>query len=230
MKMQTWFLMAICIAMSFGSLAAAEPTDAELLKQAPASDQVFRDCVDHWGLPFSEQLRRFVAARDAWRKSLGPQAPQDFWVGIQHGLEKVPSNKYWFKGHGGSSASLEAARNEYESFQVAVIPDFGKTCRNVTLTASDDLKREGGDGSIGRDRVTIYRVGYVNTRPVPYPTLYCGPWPDPLLPNGPIEITGSDLGLFWVEVHVPRKATPGQYRGRLLLNVDGTSTPLDVSL
>ncbi|MEN6405445.1 MAG: glycoside hydrolase domain-containing protein, partial [Thermoguttaceae bacterium] len=41
---------------------------------------------------------------------------------------------------------------------------------------------------------------------------------------------GSDLGLFWVEVHVPRKATPGQYRGRLLLNVDGTSTPLDVSL
>ncbi|MCE5302405.1 MAG: DUF4091 domain-containing protein [Planctomycetaceae bacterium] len=230
MTMRHWFLMAVCIAASFGSLTAAELTDAELLKQVPASERALRDQVDHWGLPFSEQLRRFVAARDAWRKTLGPQAPQNFWVGIQHGLEKVPSNKYWFKGRPGNSASLDAARNEYESFQVAVIPDFGKTCNTVTLTASGDLEREAGHGCIARDQITIYRVAYVKTRPVPYPTLYCGPWPDPLLPNGPMKITGSDLGLFWVEVHVPRDASPGRYRGRLSLTVDGTSTLIEVSL
>ena len=211
------------------SWAVAEPTDEELLKQTSPAEQATQSEVDHWGLPFSEQLRRFSSARDAWRQSLGPQAPQNFVVGIQHGLEKVPRNKYWFKGVYGSSASIEAARNEYESFQVAVLPDIGKSCRNVTLTA-EDLRLDGGTAVISRENVKIYRVGYVDTKPVRYPTLYTGAWPDPLLPNGPLEISGSDLGLFWIEVHVPRDAVAGKYQGRLLLNVDSVATPVNVSL
>ncbi|MCX5682060.1 MAG: hypothetical protein NT049_00010, partial [Planctomycetota bacterium] len=89
---------ALPIVMLLARCAAAEPTDEELLKQVPTAEQAMQDEVDHWGLPFSEQLRRFAAARESWRQSLGQQAPRDFIVGIQHGLEKVPRNKYWFKG------------------------------------------------------------------------------------------------------------------------------------
>jgi hypothetical protein len=220
---------AIPVVCLFASWAAAEPTDEEVLKQVPAAEQVMKDEVDHWGLPFSEQLRRFSRAREAWRKSLGDQAPRDFIVGVQHGLEKTPRNKYWFKGVYGTSVSLEAARNEYESFQIAVLPEMGKTCRSATL-AAEDLRLRNGQGTIPSQQVAIYRVGYVNTNRARYPSLYTGLWPDPLLPNGPLAIDGSDLGLFWVEVHVPRNATPGEYQGRLLLNVDGVSVPIQVSL
>ncbi len=230
MKRQTILLSTTFYCFcSIVSWAVAEPTDEELLKQTPPAEQAAQTEVDHWGLPFSEQLRRFAAARDAWRQALGPQAPQNFLVGIQHGLEKVPRNKYWFKGIYGNSASLEAARNEYENFQVAVLPDVGKTCRNVTL-AAEDLRSVGGNAVLSRENVKIYRVGYVDTKPVRYPTLYTGAWPDPLLPNGSLEIAGNDLGLFWVEVHVPRDAAAGKYEGRLLLNVDGVSVSINVSL
>jgi len=221
--------MLVCFFCSIGAWVVAEPTDDELLKQTPPAEQAVQTEVDHWGLPFSEQLRRFAAARDAWRQSLGPQAPQHFIVGIQHGLEKVPRNKYWFKGSYGISASLEAARNEYENVQVAILPDVGKTCRNVALTA-EDLRQCSGNAVIARENIKIYRVGYVETKPVRYPTLYTGAWPDPLLPNAVQEITGNDLGVFWVEVHVPRDAATGKYEGRLLLNVDGVSLPVNVSL
>ena len=228
-RWQRKLYVALSMTTLLAPCVAAEPTDDELLKQVPAAEQSLKDQADHWGLPFSEQLRRFVAARDEWRRSLGPQAPHGFIVGTVHSLEKVPRNKYWFKGRYGTSMSLEAARNEYESFQVAVLPDVGRTCRRVTLTA-EDLQLDGGQATIPRGQVTIYRVGYVQTNRARYPSLYTGPWPDPLLPNGALEITGSDLGLFWVEVHVPRNAAPGRYHGRLRLDVDGISTSIQVSL
>jgi hypothetical protein len=209
--------------------AVATPTDEELLKQVPAAERVLQDQVDHWGLPFSEQLRRFDAGREAWRKAIGDKAPSDFVVGIQHGLEKTPRNKYWFKGRYASAVSLEAARNEFESFQVAVLPAVGRTCRSAAVHAGD-LRLRGGEGTIARDQVKIYRVGYVETKPAAYPSLYRGPWPDPLLPNGPLKITENDLGLFWVEIHVPRSAAPGDYQGQLTVTVDGVATPVDISL
>jgi len=211
-------------------IAVAEPTDAELLGQVPQDQQALQDRVDHWGLPFSEQLRRLDRARRAQREALGDKAPKNFLVGVQHGLEKTPKNKFWFKGAYDFSATLEAARNEYESFQVAVLPELGKSCRNVALTAFEDFRREGGGGSISRDQLSIYRVGFVETRPVQYPTLYRGFWPELLLPNAPMEIAGSDLELFWVELHVPRDATAGNYRGRLRLIVDDESVEIQVAI
>ena len=64
-------------------------------------------------------------------------------------------------------------------------------------------------------------MGYVETVPPQYPSLYSALWPDVLLPNGPLAIAGTDLGLFWVEVKVPRDAAPGTYHGQLTLEADG---------
>ena len=68
----------------------------------------------HWGLPFSDQVRRLQAGEEAIRSELGDKAPQNFVIGIQHSLEKVPLNKYWFKGRFTTRVALSAARNEYD--------------------------------------------------------------------------------------------------------------------
>lgn len=213
----------------FCSIGRAETPDDDLLRSLPAEEQAIKDTVDHWGLPFADQLRRFISARERFAKRLGERAPKEFFLGIQHGLEKVPRNKYWFKGAYGTSVSLEAAHNEYESFQVAVLPDIGKRLKRVSLEAQD-LRQVGGGGVIPARTIRVYRVDYVQTVPASYPSLYTGLWPDRLLPAAPIQVSGTDLGLFWVEIKVPREAVPGEYRGQLSLAADGRSVPVEVGL
>jgi len=208
---------------------AAGPTDQELLKSLPEAELTLKDTVDPWGLPFSDQLRRFQHGQRHWAELLGAEAPEDFLLATQHGLEKVPKNKYWFKGNYGNAVHLQAARNECESFQVAVLPAIGKGLTRVTL-ASGPLRQENGPAVIPAASFTIYRVGYVETVPPQYPVLYVGPWPDVLLPNGPLRVAGTDLGLFWVDVKVPRDAAPGAYRGQLTLEADGRRVPVQVNL
>ena len=219
----------IIAVLSLSCLGRAETVDKEFLQSLPAAEQSMKDSVDHWGLPFSDQLRRFVSARSSFRETLGEQAPKNFIVGTQHGLEKVPQNKYWFKGKYATSVSVAAARNEYENFQVAVLPDIGKSLGRVALVAGD-LRLQAGGRVISRRNVKIYRVGYVKTVPARYPALYTGMWPDSLLPNAPMKISGTDLGLFWIEIKVPQDVTPGNYRGRLLLKADDETVPIDVAL
>ncbi len=208
---------------------AAGPTDQELLKSLPEAELALKDTLDHWGLPFSDQLRRFQQAQQSWLDLLGADAPKDFMLGTQHGLEKIPKNKYWFKGTYGNRVHLQAARNESESFQVAVLPAIGKQLGRVTLV-SGSLQQEKGTGVIPAAAFTIYRVGYVQTVPPQYPVLYVGPWPDVLLPNGPLDVARTDLGLFWVDVKVPRDAASGAYHGQLTLEADGHRVPVQVAL
>jgi hypothetical protein len=206
----------------------AAPVDQEFLKTLPPGEQSLKDTVDHWGLPFSDQLRRFLSAREAFRSKLGAQASKDFLVGTQHSLEKIPKNKYWFKGQYGVSVSIEAARNESESVQIAVLPDIGKRLTGVKLAAGDLRSDQGA--VIAARQVTIYRVGYIQTPPVGYPVLYAGWWPDCLLPNAPLDIEGTDLGLFWVDVKIPRDAAPGTYQGELSLTAGGESAAVKLTL
>jgi len=208
---------------------AAGPTDQELLKSLPEAELALKDTLDRWGLPFSDQLRRFQQAQQSWLDLLGADAPKDFMLGTQHGLEKIPKNKYWFKGTYGNRVHLQAARNESESFQVAVLPAIGKQLGRVTLV-SGSLQQEKGTGVIPAAAFTIYRVGYVQTVPPQYPVLYVGPWPDVLLPNGPLDVARTDLGLFWVDVKVPRDAASGAYHGQLTLEADGHRVPVQVAL
>ena len=207
----------------------APTVDAEFLKTLPQEEQALKDTVDHWGLPFADQLRRFLAAGETFRVALGDKSPKGFIVGLQHGLEKVPQNKYWFKGEYGTRVSIEAAANEHENFQVAVLPDVGKRLEQVALAAGE-LRSENGKSVIPPSAVKVYRVAYVETVPAQYPSLYTGPWPDALLPNGPQEIGKTDLGLFWVDVDVPADSAPGVYRGQLTLTADGQTLAIDVSL
>jgi hypothetical protein len=223
-----WGLVFLGMLGAMTAAAWAGPADERRLQSLPDEERALQDTVDHWGLPFADQLQRLSAAAAAQRAQLGALAPKGFVVGIQHGLEKVPQNKYWFKGRYSNEAVLEAAQNEYESFQVAVLPEMGKSLAQVTLAPA---ALQDADGHvIPAEAVRIYRVAFVRTVRASYPSLYTGPWPDGLLSNGPLTVRGTNLGLFWVEVKVPKDAQPGTYRGWLTLTADGQQLPIHVQL
>jgi hypothetical protein len=126
----------------------------------PEAEKTIADSADHWRLGFYDQVRRFEAAEKKFKETLGAQAPEKFMVGIQNSLEKTPANKYAFKGEYTNTVKISAARNEYESFQIAAIPYMGKELKEVTVKAGP-LKRSDGKGVIEESNINIYCVGRV---------------------------------------------------------------------
>lgn len=140
-------------------------------------------------------------------------------------------------------ARLQAARNEYEPFQVA-LRATGGTLRNVTAEASD---LTGPDGAvIGRENVTLFREHFVYVRRPSYrSTASPGLYPDALIPFvNPLD--GSDLTpwseqnpagakydavpftlydgwneVLWVDVFVPPDAAAGEYQGAITVRAAG---------
>ncbi len=229
MKKMMFYSFIVLSSFGISGILSADEVNTKFLKTLPAGEQAMKDEVDHWGLPFSDQLRRFINARSQLKKQLGAKTPKNFLIGLQNGLEKIPLNKYWFKGKYSNKINLSSAKNEYESFQVAVLPEIGKTLKNVQLLAQP-LKLSGGNSTITAKNISVYRVGYVKTVSARYPSLYSGMWPDILLPNEPQKISGTDLGLFWVEIKVPKDCATGIYEGELKLQADGESIPVKVKL
>ncbi|CBE67316.1 MAG: DUF4091 domain-containing protein [Candidatus Methylomirabilis oxygeniifera] len=138
-----------------------------------------------------------------------------------------------------TEATIKAARNEYEGFQVIVKAPSDTALSNVTATASD---LTGPTGVIASSNITLYREAYIlvttSSPASPYPT---GWWPDPLIPFKHPE-TGANLGQpftvdagrnvpIYVEVYVPAGTPAGTYTGGIQVSVSGgASIPIPISL
>ena len=181
-------------------------------REFPPAERGIKDEVDHWGAPFSDQVRGFEARFNAHAAKRG-KPELDYVIGVETPLRKTFLPKYWFKGQITDSVSLHAARNETEAFQLAILPRMGVELQDVSITASA-LAGPGGS-SLPAGAITLLRVGYVKTSQPRYPTRHVGMWPDPLLELQPFSVTGADLGLVWCDVKVPQDASPGDYRGTL---------------
>ncbi len=130
-------------------------------------------------------------------------------------------------------AQLSAARGEYESFQIVVRAPGSAALSNVNVSVSD-LTGPGG-AVIPRRNLSLFREQYVyvgtsspnwsgSNRPLPK-----GWYPDGLIPftdpqtgnplSGaqlkavPFSLNASKNQPIWVDVLVPRDATPGAYSG-----------------
>ena len=110
---------------------------------------------------------------------------------------------------------LDAARNEYESFQIVVMP-FEKTLSEVTVEASD---LSGPTGAvIKKENITLSREEFLS---IDYDCGYevdrRGWWPDPLMPiSDPFMVPGEQLCQpVWVTVYVPPDAPAGIYSGMI---------------
>jgi hypothetical protein len=125
----------------------------------------------------------------------------------------------------GDSIAMFAAKNEFEPFQLVVLPNGDST---VTL----EMTAFSGPGTI--DRVDIRRVGYVRiAQPSDASSIPSGFIPDPLEPTsfGASEsLTGGSNQPFWITVYVPADAAAGDYQATLTVTVDGNAQDVPVSL
>ncbi|HOX45397.1 MAG TPA: DUF4091 domain-containing protein [Myxococcota bacterium] len=138
-----------------------------------------------------------------------------------------------------ASASLDAARNEFEPFQVWI--QGGDTGVTEVSVASSDLVGPAG-ASIGADHVLLYREGLYQVVVPSNAEGATGPWPDPLIPARdayfgeprdafPFDVPAGELRAVWAEVFVPPGAPAGRYAGALTVTGVGlpaTSVPVEL--
>jgi len=149
-------------------------------------------------------------------------------VGHAGPLDKVFPGKGDYRGPVTDRVSLSAARNEFESFQLVVVPG-ASPLQGVTIE-TEDLR---GPGVIKKDQITVRSVEYVSTRQPYYNVPRTGPWPDPLLPldEGGVDVPRDHVQPFWVTVFVPPGTPAGDYRGRITVAPEGLPrTAVDLGL
>lgn len=211
------------------------------------------DTIDHWGRPWGdagcEFYRRLEGQREHQDAHGVPAGTMQFAVGTESCLRKVFRPKLWFTGDLSGSVSLQAAKGEYESFQLVICP-IADAERKVTYLSEDKehgltvfeekkvqiagveakpLKHHGSNYTIGAENYQFYKVGYVETVQPQYPVMHVGEWPDPLLPMEPFEVSNPLCQAIWIEVHIPRDAPAGRYQGTL--TVKGPyPVPIEVNL
>lgn len=134
-----------------------------------------------------------------------------FGVAVVDNMTKVRRGEPLPSGLG-RQASLAACRNEHEGFQVVVCP-FQERLARLRLSVSP--LRTAGGAAIPASQVRYFAVGYIGLPFGVQTEDVTEWWPDPLLPGEPVNTSGRDLRVFWVDVHVPADAKPGKYRGQV---------------
>ncbi|MDB4971214.1 MAG: hypothetical protein JWN44_6903 [Myxococcales bacterium] len=117
------------------------------------------------------------------------------------------------------SATLEAARNEFEAFHL-VVAGGSAGVKAVTVTADKLVGPAGG----AIDDVRVYREGWYNVGTVSNIQGTVGRWPDAMIPavdeidnqkrNAfPADVAANEQQPIFVEYHVSPQATAGWYQG-----------------
>lgn len=117
-------------------------------------------------------------------------------------------------GRTNATVSLDLARNEYESFQIAVRPDGDVPLRNIAFEMGD-LVASAGAARIPADAVRVHRVAYHAVR---VPSHFEGPtgdWPDALPPYAPVTAEPDVTTPVWFTVYAPPGTPAGRYTGTL---------------
>ncbi|MGI5862185.1 MAG: glycoside hydrolase domain-containing protein [Myxococcales bacterium] len=135
-------------------------------------------------------------------------------------------------------ARIAAARNEWEAFQVVVRAD-SSPLSGVRATVSD--LRGPARSTIPASAVSLYRAELIDITQPSGTIGETGRWPDALVPavdeiDGeqrkafPFGVPANESRAIWVDVLVPRDATPGVYRGEVMVEADGFRAEVPVEL
>lgn len=153
----------------------------------------------------------------------------DVTVGVVPSTQKVrPADKPKVA----ASATLRAARNEFEAFQIVLSGGTAATTVNG-VTLSKPLS--GTSGSIPAADVVVYVERYYDVAVPSNDEGAAGAWPDPLVPDVdtyvgekrnafPLTVPPNETRVVWVDVLVPASQAPGDYAGEL--QIDGASGKL----
>ncbi len=144
----------------------------------------------------------------------------DFGVSFTHSILKLRKDEM-FPQPINDHIDISLARNEYESFQLAILP-FGKDLNQISLEVTD---LTGSDGSvIPKSNISLSMVdyNYIDWQ-AQYVTAYKGWHPDPLIPykvGGKID--GNELCRpVWITVYAPLGTKSGNYSGTFTISAEG---------
>jgi hypothetical protein len=131
--------------------------------------------------------------------------------------------------------SLSAARNEYESGQIVLLPAAGGPLNNVRIEPGELTGP--GQARISAENVQWHQVGYVWVEqqwPHPGVEQYAPCWwPDPLLPVESFDVEPAWAQPIWVTVYVPPGTAAGTYTGSVTIRPEGTeqrTVPLELEV
>lgn len=134
-------------------------------------------------------------------------------VGRQRTLPATTTNAVW----------IEAARNEYEPFQLVLYPFEPLT--NVVIRV-EDWVRSDGRAVLAATNIEVRLVDYVPVQLATDAGGSPGWYPDPLppVPTG-LELGPEQHQPFWITVHVPKTQPAGEYEGRVLVETPAWTAP-----
>ena len=165
----------------------------------------------------AERLLSTLRFQQACAKAGQPASPM--LVGVATSMEQLLPRAAPFDLRPTREASVSLARNETESFQVAVLP-VNEALTRVAVGVTDLTSASGA--TFKRSQIDCDVTGYVETRSrPPYGSSHIGWWPNPLLNFlGPVDIAAGDLQSFWIRVRAPTDQPPGEYRGKLTVTAE----------
>jgi hypothetical protein len=125
-------------------------------------------------------------------------------------------------------ASIAAAKNEFEAFQIVVNDPAGVKQIDVT---TGNFTGPGGH-VIPASAVRFYRVDLINLLHPSDQDGHTGRWPDPLVPKVddldgtarhgfPFDAAPNESRAIWTEILVPTTATAGNYTGTITVTTHG---------
>ncbi len=124
------------------------------------------------------------------------------------------------------AVSLDAARNEWEPFQVIIRADEPISAASVSV---GDLKSK--NGTISKSNIEFRLARYIELKDAVGGGFPKGFYPDALLPMpSQFSIDKGKAQMVWVNVHVPMDAKPGAYSGKLTLAIDGKKEEVKIGL
>ena len=144
-----------------------------------------------------------------------------YLAGAVSSLEKVSKQPGRFRGEVANTAAIDAAGNEYESYQIVLFSP-AEPLLGVHVEPTDLFCRH-QQRLLTRENITVRRVAYVETRRPVYDVEFVGYWPDPLMPLEPFDVPGGVVQPIWVTVYVPENTLPGIYRGAVLIHAENAA-------
>jgi hypothetical protein len=144
----------------------------------------------------------------------------DFGIALTHSVLKLRKDAL-FPQPVSDQFELSLARNEYESFQLAILP-FGEDLNQLTLDVSDFTSKNGS--IIQKNNIEVSLVDYNKIDwQAQYVASYKGWHPDPLIPyKAGIKISGEDVCRpVWITVFAPPGTKPGDYTGTISIGAAG---------
>lgn len=178
----------------------------------------------------SGRIDTLILASHKW--SLARGRAQAYLIGTETSLRRVSGRNalHAFRGRIGTTVQLDAAGNEYESFQVVLMPLVGDL-RGVTVRCGD-LKAAEGKASIPASNIAFYHQIEQYIQPsLRTADEQVGWTPDALLPvTGPFDVKNVETKALWVTVHVPEGTPAGDYAGAIAIKPAGDSPERSVNL